>query len=184
MTDPEVAATLDVIRAEGDPNSKNFHVAALLSELFRADGADPIVVGGSAVEFYTDGAYVSGDIDICFAGVALPEPAQRASVMVRVGAQALSSRKFVLEGVYVDLLGAVETGARTPFQKIGGVKLLPVEDLVAERVFAAFHFPAHNPEQEAVARVLLRAARAVTSKRTMRKCGGWRLRPLTGRRGT
>ena len=157
MTDAEVAAALDVIRTEGEPSLKNLRVAALLSELLRAVGADPVVVGGSAVEFYTEGAYVSGDVDICFTGVWLPKAAQRAEVMRRVGAQALSSRKFVVAGVYVDLLGAVETGARTPFQEVGPVKLLPIEDLVAERIFAAFSFPTHNPEQEAVARTLLRA---------------------------
>ncbi len=160
MNDAQVASALAEIHAEADVSLKNFRVAALLSELFRAEGMDPVVVGGSAVEFYTEGTYVSGDIDLCFAGTLLPKAAQRAAVMARVGAQALSSRKFLVAGVYVDLLGAVETGARTPFQEVATVKLQPVEDLVAERVFAAFSFPAHNPEQEAVARTLLRAVLA------------------------
>ena len=64
MTDAEVAAALDAIRAEDDPGTKHFRVAALVSGFFRAQGADPVVVGGSAVEFYTEGAYVSGDLDI------------------------------------------------------------------------------------------------------------------------
>ena len=156
VTDAEVAAALDAIRAEDDPGTKHFRVAALVSGLFRAQGADPVVVGGSAVEFYTEGAYVSGDLDICFTGVVLPSMAQRMAVVKRLGAEALSSRQCLVEGVYVDLLGSLETTARTPFQQIGAVKLVPVEDLVVERIYAAHHFPTYHAEREAVAKILLR----------------------------
>ncbi|MBE7158040.1 MAG: hypothetical protein INR62_06335 [Rhodospirillales bacterium] len=158
MTDAEITQALAVIQTEEDASLKNYRVAALLSELFRAQGADPILVGGSAVEVYTEGRYVSGDVDLCFAGAVLPKPLQRAAVMARVGAQVLSSHKFVLAGVYVDLLGPVETGARTPFQQIGPVKLIPLEDLVAERVFVAYAFPAYDAGREAVAKALLQVA--------------------------
>ncbi len=158
MTDAQLAADLVAIRAEANPVTKHLRVASLVSELFREEGADPIVVGGSAVEFYTEGAYVSGDIDICFAGAVLPETAPRVRVMTRAGAQALSSRRFVLEGTYIDLFGAVETSTHAPFQEVGSVKLQPLEELVSERLYAAFYFPVHSPEQEAIARVLLQAA--------------------------
>jgi hypothetical protein len=157
FTDTQIAEALEAIHAEEDPAAKNFRVASLLSELFREIGTDPIVVGGSAVEFYTEGGYVSGDIDLCFAGATLPSPVQRAEIMLRLGAEPLGIRKFKLANVYVDLLGAVETIARTPFGQIGSVKLMPIEDLVAERVFAATAYPGFGPEQEAVAKVLLAA---------------------------
>ena len=156
MTDAEVAAALEAIRAEDDPGARHFCVAALVSGLFRAQGADPVVVGGSAVEFYTAGAYVSGDLDVCFTGAVLPSMAQRMAVVKRLGAEALSSRQCLVEGVYVDLLGPLETAARTPFQEIGPVKLVPVEDLVVERIYAAYHFPTYHAEREAVAKTLLR----------------------------
>lgn len=157
FSDVEVADTVRAIHQADNVDSRNFRVAALLSQLFRELGTDPVVVGGPAVEFYTAGGYVSGDIDLCFAGAVLPTPVQCAAVMSRVGARALGIRKFVFADVYVDLLGAVVTGARTAFGQIGPVKLIAIEDLVAERVFAATAYPGSGPEQEAVAKVLLAA---------------------------
>ena len=63
MTTSEITAALGVIRAENDLNSKALLLAGLVSELFRQRGFEPVVVGGSAIEFYTDGAYMSGDTD-------------------------------------------------------------------------------------------------------------------------
>ena len=157
LSDAEVADAVRAIHQAADVDDRNFRVAALLSQLFRELGTDPVVVGGSAVEFYTAGGYVSGNIDLCFAGAVLPTPVQCAAVMSRVGARALGVRKFVFAEVYVDLLGAVVTGAQTAFGQIGPVKLIAIEDLVAERVFAATAYPRSGPEQEAVARALLAA---------------------------
>ena len=65
MTADEIAAALTLVREETDLNSKSLLLAGLVSELFRERGFEPVVVGGSAIEFYTDGAYMSGDTDIC-----------------------------------------------------------------------------------------------------------------------
>lgn len=67
MTADEIAAALKLVREEIDLNSKSLLLAGLVSELFRERGFEPVVVGGSAIEFYTDGAYMSGDTDICWA---------------------------------------------------------------------------------------------------------------------
>ncbi len=67
MTADEIAAALKLVREESDLNSKSLLLAGLVSELFRERGFEPVVVGGSAIEFYTDGAYMSGDTDICWA---------------------------------------------------------------------------------------------------------------------
>ncbi|WP_461783421.1 hypothetical protein [Prosthecobacter sp.] len=77
MTTAEITSALDVIRAETDLNAKALLMAGLVSELFRERGFEPVVVGGSAIEFYTDGAYMSGDTDICWAGLWPPTPEQR-----------------------------------------------------------------------------------------------------------
>jgi len=37
----------------------------VLSAAFRKRGGELVVVGGSAIEFYTEGAYASGDVDFC-----------------------------------------------------------------------------------------------------------------------
>lgn len=81
-----------------------------------------MVVGGSAVEFYTDGAYVSGDVDICFDG-RLPAPRERVSVLAAAG-DPVSIRSWNVAGVIVDLLGRLETSARGPLQRLGEIRLI------------------------------------------------------------
>ena len=150
--DQKIAA----IWAERDPNRKNLLVAELVSELFRQSGADPVVVGGSAVEFYTDGAYVSGDVDICFSGARSPSPRERESILGRAGSS-VSTRVWRIADVLVDLLGVVESAARTPFQTMGGLKLIQIEDLIAERILIATA-PERNEERWQVAKLLLAVA--------------------------
>jgi hypothetical protein len=77
MTTAEITSALAVIRQETDLNAKALLMAGLVSELFRERGFEPVVVGGSAIEFYTDGAYMSGDTDICWTGWPQPDEEQR-----------------------------------------------------------------------------------------------------------
>ena len=148
-----LAARLERIRTETDQNRKNLRVAEMVSELFRAIGTNPVVVGGSAVEFYTDGAYVSADVDVCFDGTRLPTPRERETVLAVAG-QSLSIRSWNIAGVMVDLLGRLETSARSPLQSVGEVRLIQIEDLIAERLLIAT-VPQFDAERWEVAKVLL-----------------------------
>ena len=100
----ELDTSLAAIRREDDPNRKNLRVAELVSRCFREIGCEPVVVGGSAVEFYTDGRYVSGDVDLCFTGSRLPTPREREEIMGRLG-RPLGVRRCEVAGVLVDVLG-------------------------------------------------------------------------------
>lgn len=146
---------LDLIRTETDQNRKNLRVAEVVSELFRTVGAQPVVVGGSAVEFYTDGAYVSGDVDICFDGPRLPAPRERETVLAPAG-EPVSIRSWKIAGVMVDLLGRLETSARGPLQQLGQISLIQIEDLIAERILIATA-PQFDLDRWRVAKVLLAA---------------------------
>jgi hypothetical protein len=146
-------AELDDIRRETDPNRKNLRVAGVVCRAFREAGYEPVVVGGSAVEFYSDGRYVSGDVDICYDGPTLPSPRRREEVMAGLG-KPLSIRKWEVAGVLVDVLGRIETTARTPFQQLGELKLIQIEDLIAERLLVAT-VPAREEERLDVVRVLV-----------------------------
>jgi hypothetical protein len=160
MSELEVA--LEAVRGEEDASRKNLRVAELVTRGFRAIGCDPIVVGGSAVEFYTDGQYVSGDVDVCYAGARLPTPREREDVMSPLG-EPLGVRRWEVAGVIVDVLGWVESTARTPFQTIGELRLIQIEDLVAERLLVAL-IPSRDETRMEVARTLvaLVAQRLVT----------------------
>ena len=150
-----LATKLDRIRAETDPNRKNLLVAEVVSDLFRVAGLDPVIVGGSAVEFYTDGAYVSGDVDVCFDGPRLPTPRERETTLAAAG-EPVSIRSWNIAGVLVDLLGRLETSARSPLQKLGELQLIQIEDLIAERILIAT-VPRPDSERWQVAKVLLAA---------------------------
>jgi hypothetical protein len=51
------------ITAEPDPTVKSLKLASVCSSLFRESGIELVVVGGSAIEANTEGAYTSGDVD-------------------------------------------------------------------------------------------------------------------------
>ncbi len=151
MSDLDTA--LAAIRREDDPNRKNLRVAELVCRCFREIGCEPVVVGGSAVEFYTEGRYVSGDVDLCFTGPRLPTPREREEIMGRLG-RSLGVRRCEVAGVLVDVLGRVETTARTPFQSAGELRLIQIEELIAGRLLVAT-VPARDEERLEVARVLI-----------------------------
>jgi hypothetical protein len=150
------------IEQEPDMNTKALLLAALVSEEFRSRGFEPVVVGGSAIEFYTDGAYMSGDTDICWKGGSLPTPRETLEVMARFPGAKGDVRSWKVAGLFVDLLGLVTTYAETDYSSLttplGVVVLQPVEDLMVERIFAARCWTGPNPEAEDCARKLVAAA--------------------------
>ena len=56
MTTAEIISALALIRQETDLNAKALLLAALVSELSRVRGFEPVVVGGSAIVVHTDRA--------------------------------------------------------------------------------------------------------------------------------
>jgi hypothetical protein len=142
MTADEIAAALTLVREETDLNSKSLLLAGLVSELFRERGFEPVIVGGSAIEFYTDGAYMSGDTDICWTGWPQPSNEERAQIMRQLpGIKFHGGRSWGIEGLWIDLLGEIDYVAEKAFAKFitptGSVLIIPVEDALVGRVYAA-----------------------------------------------
>jgi len=143
MTTAEIISALALIRQETDLNAKALLLAALVSELFRERGFEPVVVGGSAIEFYTDGAYMSGDTDICWANSNSPSEEQKEEIMRQIpGVHSHGGAKsWRLDDLWVDLLGDIDYRAEKELVKfvtpMGPVLLIPVEDALVGRVYAA-----------------------------------------------
>ena len=143
MTADEIAAALTLVREETDLNSKSLLLAGLVSELFRERGFEPVVVGGSASEFYTDGAYMSGDTDICWTGWPQPSNEERSEIMRQLpGIKSHGgSKSWGIEGLWIDLLGEIDYRANKELSRFdtphGEVRLIPVEDALVGRVYAA-----------------------------------------------
>ncbi len=151
------AKELRDVEATPDLLARALKLAGLVTRVFRAAGWDLIVVGGSAVEFYTEGSYMSGDIDFCRQTLA-PVPLRRAQdLMGQLGATG-GPRSWKVAGLFVDLLGLLENEARTPCRTIdspcGPVRVIPAELAVVERALLAF-YPQRSDEARAVAKKML-----------------------------
>jgi hypothetical protein len=124
-----------------DPVKRRATFLAILSrEVVRRGGKAPIVVGGEAVELYTQGSYTTGDMDI--------------KSPLEITKAILKEWKFTKKGrtwfnkeldLYVDWLGAsLDEGKEaedrvTTIEVAGGfqISVIGIEDLVIDRLNAA-----------------------------------------------
>lgn len=151
------ASEIKDILATSDLLSKALKLAGLVTRVFREAGWELVVVGGSAVEFYTEGAYMSGDIDMCRRNLN-PIPLRTAqSLISRIGGTG-GPRSWKVAELYIDLLGLLENEARTPCRTIetpcGVISIAPVEQIVVERILMAY-YPRPDPEARNIAKKIL-----------------------------
>ena len=140
MTADAIAAARVDIEATGDLLERAMKLAGLVTTLFRERGFPLVVVGGSAVEFYTEGGYMSGDIDFCRRSLQGPSPRLVRDVLEPLGGRS-SGRSWLVCGLFMDMLGIVETETAKDYRTLetpyGKVSILPPELSVVERVFYA-----------------------------------------------
>jgi hypothetical protein len=148
------------ISAEQDPTLKSLKLASLCSALWRERGVELVVVGGSAIEFLTEGAYASGDLDLCHTTGATLPIRDRQELMGLLGAKG-GPRNWQVAGMFLDLLGPAESFARTRYRTLEGpygpVVIMKAEDLLVERVLISVY---PEPDQTAgdCARMLIAVA--------------------------
>ena len=140
MTDDEIALARADIEATADLLARAMKLSGLVTTLFQERGFPLVVVGGSAVEFYTEGGYMSGDIDFCRKTLKSVPPRLMQGIAERLGGKGLG-RNWLICGLYVDLLGLLESETmlserivRTPY---GDVRILPPELALVERILFA-----------------------------------------------
>ncbi len=145
------------IEETNDLVAKALKLAALITKLFAAEGCDLVVVGGSAVEFYTEGAYMSGDIDLCRHSLERIPLRRAQELMGSIGATG-GPRNWQVAGLFVDMLGFLENESRSPLREIntslGSVKLIPPELVLVERTLQSF-YPCPDDEAKSVAKKML-----------------------------
>jgi hypothetical protein len=152
----KIKSALTDVTAEQDPTIKSLKMASLCSALWAERGVELVVVGGSAIEILTEGAYASGDLDMCHATNASLPMRERQEIMGLLGAKG-GPRNWQVAGMFVDVLGPVESFARTPFRRVrapyGDVLLMKPEDLLVERVLVSV-YPGENPTARGCAKKL------------------------------
>lgn len=142
MDAEKIKSALADVTAEQDPTLKSAKLASLCSALWLERGVELVVVGGSAIEILTEGAYASGDLDMCHVTKASLSVAERKEIMGLLDAKG-GPRNWQIAGMYFDLLGPMESFARTPYRRVdapyGSFLLLQPEDLLVERVRCSFY---------------------------------------------
>ena len=150
------AAKSDILATE-DLLERALKLSGLVTALFAEQGFRLVVVGGSAVEFYTEGGYMSGDIDFSrFLSRPIP-PRLAQDVMARLGATG-GPRSWRVLGLFVDMLGYLENESTSPKRKLetpyGPIELIPPELALVERVLGA-HYPTPSEEAALVAKKMM-----------------------------
>ena len=140
MDEKTIAAAKADIEVTSDLLERALKLSGLLVSLFRERGFPLVVVGGSAVEFYTEGGYMSGDIDFCRKTLRAVPPRLMQEVAERLGGKGLG-RSWLICGLCVDILGLLESETtllerivETPY---GPVRLIPPELALVERILYA-----------------------------------------------
>ena len=140
MTIDEIKKAKCDIETTADLLERAMKLSGLVTTLFQERGFPLVVVGGSAVEFYTEGGYMSGDIDFCRKTLKAVPPRLMQEIAESLGGKGLG-RNWLICGLYVDLLGILETEStllerqlETPY---GTVRILPPELALVERILYA-----------------------------------------------
>ena len=141
MTDEAIATAKADIEATGDLLERALKLSGLVTTLFAERGFPLVVVGGSAVEFYTEGGYMSGDIDFCRKTLKAIPPRVMQEIVARLGGKGVA-RSWLVCGLYVDLLGVLESESTKPNRELetpyGTVSVIPPELALVERVLFAY----------------------------------------------
>ena len=138
MTQEELDKARADIETTSDLLERALKLAGLVTSLFQARGIPLVVVGGSAVEFYTEGGYMSGDIDFCRRSLVGASPRLVKELLAPLGGHS-SGRNWMVCGLCIDILGILELETAKEFRIVetpyGKVRLIPPELAWVERVF-------------------------------------------------
>lgn len=146
---------IDEVCREPDDLKRKLRFLALLTEDLKQDGISPILVGGTALEFYTFGGYATADIDIVVSG-----REKVAKVLEEMGFER-EGRHWYNEGIDVaveipdnTLAGSNDKAVSV---SIDGKKayIIGPEDLIVDRLSAAKFWKVQSDLDWAVSLLLL-----------------------------
>ena len=143
----DVKSAVADIEATPDVLERALKLSGLITTLFQRHGFSLVVVGGSAVEFYTEGGYMSGDIDFCRKSLNAIPPRLMQDIIAKLGGKGVA-RSWVVCGLCVDFLGILETESVLPNRELetpyGVVRMIPPELALVERVLIAYYPPSQE----------------------------------------
>ena len=141
MTDEAIASAKADIESTTDLLERALKLSGLITSLFAERGFKLVVVGGSAVEFYTEGGYMSGDIDFCRKTLNAIPPRVMQEIVAKLDGKGVA-RSWLVCGLYIDMLGVLETESAKPNRELetpyGTISIIPPELALVERVLFAY----------------------------------------------
>ena len=144
MAEIDIKAARADIESTSDLLERALKLSGLITTLFQRHGFPLVVVGGSAVEFYTEGGYMSGDIDFCRKTLTAIPPRLMQEIIAELGGKGVA-RSWEVCGLYVDLLGILENESVLPNRELetpyGTVRIIPPELALVERILIAYYPP-------------------------------------------
>ena len=159
MAEIDIKKAIADITSTSDLLERALKLAGLITTLFQRHGFPLVVVGGSAVEFYTEGGYMSGDIDFCRKSLNAIPPRLMQEIISELGGKGVA-RSWEVCGLCVDLLGVLENESILPNRELetpfGTVRIIPPELALVERVLVAYYPP--SSELLSTARKMMVAA--------------------------
>lgn len=145
---------LESLADEPNPARRRLVALALVADRLAEDSIEPILVGGAALEIYTEGGYATGDIDL-----ALPKVPEVDRAFADLGFRK-QGRFWVREDLDLFFEAPApaglpgETAPRTELDVEGmRVVVIGLEDLLLDRLRAAVHW--QSPEDRRWARRLI-----------------------------
>ncbi len=136
----ELKQRMDRAAAIPDPLDRRLWVLGLISEALGRYGVTPILVGGSAVAFYTLGGYTTMDMDLVLPAIPEVDKTLRDLGFTRTG------RHWLREDIDVSIEAPASTLAgdreRAPQVDVQGmpIRVIGVEDLIIDRLNAFVHW--------------------------------------------
>ena len=144
MAEIDIKVAMADIEATSDLLERALKLSGLITTMFQQHGFPLVVVGGSAVEFYTEGGYMSGDIDFCRKSLNAIPPRLMQEIIAELGGKGVA-RSWEICGLYVDLLGFLENESVLPNRELitpyGTIRIIPPELALVERILIAYYPP-------------------------------------------
>ena len=138
------------VRGATDRLERHLRAAAAITGELATMGLRPVVVGGSAVEFYTRGAYATADIDLVVPGLAEVAEVLQGLGFERRGPSFVHPDVPVVVDLPPEPLAG--DGGRLSVVDVGGrpVYFIGLEDLIADRLRAAAYWQDEGSREWAV----------------------------------
>ena len=128
------------------------YVMSVITPKLEEIGITAVVIGGSAVEFYTRDWYATGDIDLA---VNKPTKKQMGEVMENLGFKNLG-RMWIREelNLYIEAPGNISDIDLEKITRVetdmGYTNIIGLEDIIIDRVQAAEHWKSESDREQAV----------------------------------